>query len=103
MAKQSSLTPEQKEQYLERCDSSLDTLFLKVDRFVQNTFDESDLIELYRQRRDLLTKDFNETLAVVQFPKESSDYSQEHLRQWREQVRRLDPVLTLFFKEFYLK
>lgn len=99
------MTPKEIEEYHLKCDNAIEWLAENVD-FVVAMFDEfkstNSLRRTYEMRQSVLTHDCKCVLDSIQKPKEVSDYSQFHLKQYRYHIRRMDdmvPVLLKAFKE----
>lgn len=97
MAKK-KMTQEELNLYLQRCDEAVSLTRDIIDRYLQS-YHEGGYTkeEAYATRLSLLSnKDLiiKKTLAIIQTPDQPSEYSEKHLRIWREQIRRLDIVVN---------
>lgn len=96
MAKKATMTLEERESYLEACDDAIARVGGKICAVKSFNWEDFDPEAWYSTRRILLRRDFKRALDVIQTPKETSDYSQVHLKLWREMVRELDYIIELY-------
>lgn len=96
MAKKATMTLEERESYLDACDDAITRVAGKICAMKSFEWEAFDPEHWYSTRKILLRRDFKRALDVIQTPKETSDYSQTHLKLWREMVRELDYIIELY-------
>ena len=97
------MTEQERVAYLGACTLSLEHLTYKVEALKSHPWENFDPDDWYIVRRHMLRRYFKRTLDVIQKPKEISDYSESHLKEWRDLVRQLDFITELYFKHHYNK